>query len=134
ATALLERGMLSPGGDDGFTNSPKRARLWLWFSWRRNGYAMLPGAVLLRQGQVWRQLTIVPQARMQSASVRQGPLLRALRLASVRVHTVAGPIIPVLGALDRDDAVRFFRDLADAAIVSSTADTSHRWRSGEVST
>jgi putative membrane protein len=134
ATALLERGMLSPGGDDGYTTSPRRARVWLWFSWRRNGYAMLPGAVLLRQGQIWRQLTIVPQARMQSAAVRQGPMLRALGLASVRVHTVAGPIVPMLGALDRDDALRFFRDMADAAILSSTRDTSHRWRSGEAAT
>lgn len=128
---LLTRGMLSKGGDDGFVNSPRRSRVWLWFSWRRNGFALLPGAVVLRQGAIWRQLTIVPQARMQSVALQQGPLFRALRLASVRVHTVAGPIVPSLGGIDADEATRFFREVADAAIASSTADTSHRWRSSE---
>jgi len=131
SVSLLERGMLSPGGDDGFTNSPPRARWYLWFSRRRNGFAMLPGAVVLRQGVVWRQLTVVPQARMQSVAVSQGPVFRLLRLASLRVHTVAGPITPSLSAVDSTEAVRFFREVADAAILSSSTDTSHRWRSGE---
>jgi putative membrane protein len=47
------------------------------------------------------------------------------------VHTVAGPISPSLSAVDSVEAVRFFREVADAAILSSSADTSHRWRSGE---
>jgi len=129
--ALLDSGLLSKGGDDGFVNSPRRSRVYLWFSWRRNGFALLPSAVVLRQGAIWRQLTIVPQARMQSVALHQGPVFRRLRLASVKVHTVAGPIVPSLGAIDADEAVRFFRESADAAILSSSADTSHRWRAGE---
>ena len=131
SAALLHSGLTSKGGDDGFTNSPRRSRVYLWFSWRRNGFAMLPGAVLLRQGVIWRQLTIVPQARMQSVALHQGPVFRRLRLASVKLHTVAGPIVPSLGALDSAQAVGFFREIADAAIRSSSTDTSHRWRSGE---
>jgi len=93
---------------------------------------MLPGVVVLRQGAVWRQLTIVPEARLQSVAVSEGPVFRALNLATVRVHTVAGPISPALSAVDRAQALVFFREVADAAISSSSADTSHRWRSGEV--
>jgi putative membrane protein len=134
SAGVLVSGMTSNGApDDGFTNSPRRARFYLWFSQRRNGFAMLPGAVVLRQGVVWRQLTIVPEARMQSVAVHQGPVFRVARLASVRLHTVAGPIVPRLGALDSADAMGFFRDVADAAILSSSVDTSHRWRSGEAS-
>jgi putative membrane protein len=126
--------MVSGGApDDDFVNSPRRARVFLWFSQRRNGFAMLPGVVLLRQGAVWRQLTVVPEARMQSVAIHQGPVSRMLRLASVRLHTVAGPIVPRIGAVDSVEALRFFREVADAAILSSSADTSHRWRSGEVS-
>jgi putative membrane protein len=132
SVALFERGMRSKGGDDGFVNSPKRARWYLWFSQPRNGFAILPGAVVLRQGAVWRQLTIVPEARMQSVAVSEGPIFRAMNLASIRVHTVAGPIAPALSGVDRTQALRFFREVADAAISSSSADTSHRWRSGEV--
>ena len=132
SVALFERGLRSKGGDDGFVNSPKRARWYLWFSQRRNGFAMLPGAVVLRQGAIWRQLTIVPEARLQSVAVSEGPIFRAMNLASVRIHTVAGPIAPALSAVDRTQALQFFREVADAAISSSSADTSHRWRSGEV--
>ena len=133
SVALIERGMTSrgfndPGGDDGFVNSPRRAAVLRWFSWRRNGFAVAPGAVLLRRGAIWRELIVVPSARMQSAALNQGPLLRRLRLASVRLHTVAGPVDARLGAIDETEAVRFFGEVADAAVRSAGTDTSHRWR------
>ena len=135
STALLERGMVSKGGDatidPGFTNSPRRARILRWFSVRRNGFALLPSAVLLRKGAIWRELVVVPLARVQSVALHEGPLYRVLRVASLHFHTVAGPIVPTLGAIDRADAVRFFREAVDAAVLSSTSDTSHRWRSAE---
>lgn len=129
--ALLERGLTSKGGDDGFVNSPRRALPIRWFSWRRNGFATTSSAVLLRKGQVWRELVVVPQARIQSVALRQGPLLRRMRLAAVRVHTVAGPITASLGAIDETQAVEFFGSLASDAIAAGNTDTSHRWRLGE---
>lgn len=129
ARPTLELGLLGSGDEGGFTISPARARGIRWFSRRRNGFALTPTAVLLRTGAIWRGLTIVPFARLQSVSVNQGPLLRSLRLAAVHAHTVAGPISPTLGALDRTDAMRFFDDVLDAAITSAETDRSHRWRS-----
>lgn len=128
AMPLLERGLLSPGGDDGFVNSPPRARGLRWFSQRRNGFALTDAGVLLRTGAIWRALTIVPFPRLQSVSVRQGPVLRPLRLASVHVHTVTGPITARLGAIDREAALGLFTAVASAAIREATADTTHRWR------
>lgn len=124
----LELGLLGSGDDAGFTVSPPRARGLRWFSRRRNGFALTQQAVLLRTGAIWRGLTIVPFARTQSVSIHQGPLLRSLRLASIHVHTVAGPISPTLGALDRTDAMRLFDDALAAAINSADTDRSHRWR------
>lgn len=129
ARPVLELGLLGSGDDGGFTISPPRARGIRWFSRRRNGFALTQQAVLLRTGAIWRGLTIVPFARLQSVSVRQGPLLRSLRLASVHAHTVAGPISPTLGALDRTDAMRFFDEVLDASVSSAETDRSHRWRS-----
>jgi putative membrane protein len=122
---------LRVGADDGFVNSPRRAAWLRPFSWRRNGFAMAPHRVLLRRGAIWRQLVIVPQPRLQSVAVTQGPLLRALDLADIQLHTVAGPIRAHLGAVDRAAAVAFFGQVAQAAIESAQLDTSHRWRSGE---
>ncbi|MGN6324592.1 PH domain-containing protein [Pseudolysinimonas sp.] len=121
--AALDRAR--PG--DGFTVSPPRARIVRWFSRRRNGFALRPEAVLLRRGAIWRDLVMVPTARMQSVAIHQGPFLRALRLATVHVHTVQGPINARIGGLDQDDAVGFFRDAAEADVVAAAADSSHRW-------
>jgi len=132
AEALL-RGITGTG-DDGFTISPPRARVLRWFSRRRNGFASSGDLVLLRRGAVWRELVVVPLPRLQSVELRQGPLLRRLRLASVRLHTVSGPVDGHLGALDPADATRFFGETADAAIRAATNDTSHRWRTPPATT
>lgn len=131
ARDLFERGLAGRGADADFTVSPRRAAVVRWFSWRRNGFALFPGAVLLRRGAIWRELAIVPTPRVQSVAVEQGPLARSLRLANVHVHTVAGPISPRLGALDADDAQALFRDVAEAAVAAAGTDTSHRWRAAE---
>jgi len=132
ASAFIENGMTS-SGSDGFTNSPRRA-VWLRpLSWRRNGFAIVPGSLLLRKGAIWRRLIIVPQPRLQSVGLHQGPLLRRLRLASVQLHTVHGPITADLGAVDQDAALTFFTEVAEVAVRAGQADTSHRWRSGEIS-
>ncbi|MEO5534559.1 MAG: PH domain-containing protein [Pseudolysinimonas sp.] len=128
---LLNNGLVGRGGHDEFTGSPRRAVVLRWFSWRRNGFALFPGAVLLRKGAIWRELAIVPTPRMQSVAIEQGPIERALRLAAVHVHTVAGPISPRLGALDARDAEAFFRDAELAAVTAGGSEGTHRWRSGE---
>ncbi len=125
---FLDRGLVSRGGDDGFVNSPPRARVLRWFSRARNGFASLDGLVVIRRGAIWRVLVIVPEARIQSIGLRQGPLLRSLRLASVRLDTVAGPVVARLGALDVVRATEFFTSIADAAVASGAADATHRWR------
>lgn len=128
ALGFLDRGLVSRGGDDGFVNSPPRARVLRWFSRARNGFASLDGLVVMRRGAIWRVLVIVPEARIQSIALRQGPLLRSLRLASVRLDTVAGPVVARVGALDAVQATEFFTSIADAAVTSGAADATHRWR------
>ena len=130
-SAFIESGMTSRGADD-FTNSPRRAVLLRPFSWRRNGFAIVSGSLLLRKGAIWRRLIIVPQPRLQSVGLHPGPLLRRLRLASIQLHTVHGPITADLGAVDRDAALAFFTEVAAVAVRAGQSDTSHRWRSGEL--
>jgi putative membrane protein len=133
ATSFIEAGLESKGGpDDGFTNSPRRAAWLRPLSWRRNGFAVTPGSLVLRKGAIWRQLVIVPQPRLQSVSLYQGPVLRMLGLASVQLHTVSGPNSADLGAIDATAAVGFFEEVARVAVASAQRDTSHRWRSGEL--
>jgi putative membrane protein len=81
---------------------PSRAR-WLAPLRRRVlGYQLTDTAFVARQGLLTRQLVIVTYGRIQSVRIRQGPLQRMLRLASVWVDT-AGGITPTV-ALHRDVA------------------------------
>jgi putative membrane protein len=124
---LIDAGMRSPGGDPGYTNAPRRAAWLRPFSWRRTGFAVSGGTVLLRRGLVSRELVLVPLARLQSIGLEQGPIRRMLRLAKLHVHTVAGPVAARLPVLDAREGERLFERLSAGAISSARADTSHHW-------
>lgn len=64
---------------------------WLlaWLDWRRQGWALLPDALVCRRGFLRRETWIVPREKVQSVHLLQGPLLRSWRLARVGVW-VAG--------------------------------------------
>lgn len=124
---MVDLGLTGSGDEGGFVPSPPRARPLRWFSVKRNATALTPELVMMRTGAIWRALTLVPYPRIQSVAVSQGPILRALRLGAVDVHTVAGPISAGIGALDRDHAVSFFEHVSGRAIAAAERDTSHRW-------
>ncbi|RZU64012.1 putative membrane protein [Microterricola gilva] len=127
--SLIERGLVSKGGADGFTNAPRRAAWLRPFSWRRTGFALTENTVLLRHGVIARELALVPFARMQSVGATQGPIQRKLRLGAVHLHTVAGPVSARLNTIDDSIAAELFETLAAGAVASGASDTSHRWGS-----
>ncbi len=125
---VFEHGILGPHADrDPYTNTPRRARLLRPLSWRRNGFLLVPDALLLRRGVIWRTLALLPLARLQSLGIDQGPLDRRLSVANLRAHTIAGRVSGNLGIIDRDAALAVFDDAAAAAIAAAVADRSHRW-------
>lgn len=126
-TSVFRDGILGPVDDDPYTITPRRARLLRPFSWRRNGAELTADALFLRRGWARRTLAIVPLARLQSVGLRQGPLARATRTATVSAHVIAGTVQTSVGALDRDAAVALFEDTADATIAAAAGDRSHRW-------
>ncbi|MCY1693695.1 PH domain-containing protein [Curtobacterium sp. SL109] len=129
AVSVVDDSLTTTGDAGGFVHSPRRGRWLRPLSARRNGYRFVDGAVLLRLGAVWRSLVVVPLPRVQSVRVEQGPLERLLRLASVHVHTVSGPVAARVGALDARDAQRLWSGTAERAVEAAATDTSHRWRS-----
>lgn len=124
---FVEAGLTGRDVAGGYSRTPRRGAWLRPFSWRRIGWAATDGVALIRRGWLLRRLVFVPLARMQSVAVSVGPLERMLRLATVRIHTVAGPVIPTLPAADRDEAVVLFERLADEAVERAARDTSHHW-------
>ena len=85
---------------------------------------------MMRRGAIWRKLAIFPLARLQSIGIEQGPLDRALKVASIRAHTITGRVYGRLAILDRDAALGVFEDAEAAAITAASSDHSHRWADG----
>ncbi|MEJ3403913.1 PH domain-containing protein [Rathayibacter sp. YIM 133350] len=129
AEGVVEIGLTSRGGSDGFDNAPRRAAWLRPFSWRRTGYRRHAGVLLLRHGVLARELAVVPLARLQSVGMHQGPIQRMLRLASVQLHTVAGPVRAVLEVADAAVALAVFERTAADAVSFAGMDTSHHWGS-----
>ncbi|MDF2573981.1 MAG: hypothetical protein K0S05_893 [Agromyces sp.] len=124
---LIDAGLTGRFDQGGFSRTPARAAWLRPFSWRRIGWALADGVTLLRRGWLLRSLILVPLARMQSVAVAAGPVARMLRLASVRIHTVAGPVTASLPVADRAEAFELFEKLADEAVERAVADTSDHW-------
>lgn len=112
------RGLVARAGE-GFSDAPSRAKWLRPLSWKRTGYSTSDDAVLLRKGFVWRQLTVVPAARIQSIRVEQGPIKRALRLSEITIHTVTGPVSPHLGVIDTGTAIAAFNDWSAMAVAAA---------------
>jgi putative membrane protein len=92
---------------------PDRAK-WLAPLRRRVlGYQLAPTTFVARDGLLTRRLAVVPYSRIQSVRIRQGPLQRLLRLASVFVDIAGGGV--ECAALHRDpaEAVALATELAE---------------------
>lgn len=131
--SLVEDGMLAAArgtAEDPYTTTPRRARWLRPLSWRRNGLLLTPREVLLRRGMLRRTLVLLPLARLQSVRIAQGPVDRALRIAGITGHTVAGQVSGSVGILDRDDALAAWAGIESAALAAAAGDRSHRWDEG----
>lgn len=124
---LLAAGLTGSGVGPGYTPAPRRAAWIRPFSWRRIGLAAHDGLALMRRGWLVRSLVAVPLARMQSVAIAAGPVRRALGLASLRVHTVMGPVTAEVPALDRADADAAFEVLGAESVARALHDRSDRW-------
>jgi putative membrane protein len=112
---------------DGYLPSPQKA---FWVdpvAWRRTGVRVTHEALLVRRGRLRRHLDVVPHARTQSCAVTQGPLQRALGVASLQVHSTRGPIDPVVPHLRVADAGRLLDDQAVRARRARRLALPDRW-------
>lgn len=126
---VFAHGMAGPAADDPYATTPRRARLLRPLSWRRNGALLTRDALFFRRGFLWRTLAIFPLARLQSIGLTQGPLDRALGVANLTAHVVAGSVVTTVGVLDRDAAVETWQRAAEGAVLAAAADRTHRWAS-----
>lgn len=89
------------------------------------GWAVTDGAVLFRTGWLWRQVSVVPFAKIQAVAIHESPFDRRAAMARIRVDTAgAGP------ASHRVDVPYLPRDTAGelyARLAAQAARISFRW-------
>jgi len=118
---LMSRAVTGTGGEDGFTPSPRSARLLDPLQWRQRGVLASERALLIRRGRFNRELMVVPAERTQSLGVRQRPLQRLRHLATLEVHSTPGPVRPIAAHLDVDAALDLLDQQAERARVRRRA-------------
>jgi putative membrane protein len=124
--AVAFAGMDRRADQSAFSSAPSRARWLRPFSWRKTGYTIADGVIVLRHGAVWRRIVFVPLARMQSIEVEQGPARRILNLASADVHVIDGPVHAKLPVIDTRAAEELFALVGAGAIAWADAETDER--------
>src|SRR5699024_617636 len=113
--ALIDTALRGVDRDGEFIGTPRRARGVDPLAGRRTGYRATSAATLIRRGRLTRRTIIVPNARIQSLGVNQGPLERQLRLANVALHTTPGTIGPTVPHLAVADARQFIHATSERA-------------------
>jgi len=124
---VLHAAMTGTGIDEGFVTSPERARLFDWWSWRRNGLRVTDTAVLLRTGVWWRQVAVVPHERTQSLAMTQGPWERRRDLAGLDFHSTSGPVRATAIHLDVEVARDLLLELAQRSRAARRSAGPARW-------
>lgn len=124
---VWEHGILGPQESDPYMSLERRAWWRRPFSWKRHGLAVTDFALLMRRGQFWRKLAVVPLARLQGVSVSQGPIDRVQRVASMKAHSVTGPILGDVVGIESSTLMATMDDVARRTFTATGRDHSHRW-------
>jgi membrane protein YdbS with pleckstrin-like domain len=89
------------------------AALGAWLAVRRHrtvAWKLDAGGFAVRRGRLWRSETRVPASRVQHLDLKRGPLERALKLATLVIHTAGTKMAAVsVSGLDDNDA-EYLRD------------------------
>jgi putative membrane protein len=107
--------------------APRRARVLRPFT--ASGLACGAGETVFvaRRGVLRRQLDVIPREKVQSFRLHQGPLQRALGLATVHLDTTPGPVQVDAGQRLLTDAAAIVEAEVEQARLARRVERPHRW-------
>lgn len=98
-----------------------RSRIFAPIGWRFRTLSRTTDTVSSTTGWVTRRTSIIPQSKIQSVAVDQGPWQRRRGLATLSIHSPDGPVDVGIKHLDVGDAYAVALDEADRARLARTA-------------
>ena len=120
--------------DRWMTPIPPSARILDPFTYARRACALTDTVLAIRGGWLTRTFSIIPLSRIQSVSMRQGPLQGWRGVASVRAELVPGRVPSLAAHVEASRALDLWSRLSVASKSSRDAEPPERWlsRVGEV--
>ena len=129
ATSFIESLRVGTREDRWMTPIPRSARILDPLEYNRRAFGLTDAVFAIRDGFFNLRFSIIPLTRIQSVSVRQGPVQRWRGVASVRAELVPGPVASMAEHVDVDRALQLWADLSAASKVRREAENSERWLS-----
>ena len=126
--AFLDEVLDGTGPTPGFVSLPRRSRWLSPWCWRRRALALTDTCMVIRDGRLTRLVKFAPYGRFQSLTAAQGPLQRALGLATLRADHVPGLVALEVENLDPADAAAALRQLNQRAADVRYQESPRRWR------
>lgn len=131
---FLESLHVGSRADRWMTPIPPSARILDPFTYARRACALTETVLAIRGGWLTRTFSIIPLSRIQSVSMRQGPLQGWRGVASVRAELVPGRVPSLAAHVEASRALDLWSRLSVASKSSRDAEPPERWlsRVGEV--
>lgn len=107
---------LDPASAEVDVRSPRRARWVSPIDFGRQTLALRRDVVVVTAGRISRRYAVVEAPHIQELTLKQGPLQRALRLASVQLDLVPGPVKATARDVDEGEARRVVDTLRGRAL------------------
>ena len=129
ATGFIESLRAGMREDRWMTPIPRSARILDPLEYNRRAFGLTDAVFAIRDGFFNLRFSIIPLTRIQSVSVRQGPVQRWRGVASVQAELVPGPVVSMAEHVDAERALQLWADLSAASKVRREAEKSERWLS-----
>ena len=115
--------------DRWMTPIPRSARILDPLVYKRRAFALTDAVFAIRDGFFNLRFSIIPLTRIQSVSVRQGPIQRWRSVASVRAALVPGPVASMAEHVEAGRSLELWADLSEASKMRREAEAPERWLS-----
>ena len=140
ASAIPDLGVDDPEGfltslragtreDRWMTPIPSSARILDPIVYSRRAFSVTDAVFAIRDGFFNLRFSIIPLTRIQSVSLRQGPIQRWRRVATVRAELVPGRVASTAEHVEDGRSLRLFTQLSEASKIRREAEAPERWLS-----